>query len=39
VTHMEDIQLGLRPLQTELQSGAITILLVEDEKFVAFPAP
>jgi len=34
VTHTEEIQLGLRSLKAELQSGAVTILQVEDEKFV-----
>jgi two-component system cell cycle sensor histidine kinase/response regulator CckA len=34
MTHTEEIQLGLRPLKTELHSGTVTILLVEDEKFV-----
>jgi len=34
VTHSEEIQLGLRSLKAELQSGAVTILQVEDEKFV-----
>ena len=34
VTHTEEVQLDVRPLKTELQSGAVTILLVEDEKFV-----
>jgi DNA-binding NtrC family response regulator len=34
VTHTEEMQFGVTPLKIELQSGAVTILLAEDERFM-----